>query len=81
MLHALEKLSFLYYEKSRDIRFDYSHGLTGIPIHKNPAVLAADVIHLHWINKGFISLDGLQALLNLNKNIVWTAYDMWPFTG
>jgi glycosyltransferase involved in cell wall biosynthesis len=81
MLHAWEKFTFLFYEKSREIRFDYSHGLTGIPIHKNPTVLAADIIHLHWINKGFISLYGLQSLLKLNKKIVWTAYDMWPFTG
>lgn len=37
-----------------------------------------DIIHLHWINHGFINI---EALAKLNKPIVWTLHDMWPFTG
>lgn len=80
-LHALEKLDFLRFEKNGNIRFAFSHGITGIQIAKHPLVLEADIIHLHWINKGFISLTGLDALLALGKPVVWTCHDMWPFTG
>jgi len=41
----------------------------------------ADVIHLHWVNQGMISLDGLQKILESGKPVVWTMHDMWPFTG
>ncbi len=79
--HALEKLDFLRFEKDASVRFAFSHGLTGINIASNPLVLEADIIHLHWINKGFISLSGLEKLLKLNKPVVWTCHDMWPFSG
>jgi glycosyltransferase involved in cell wall biosynthesis len=80
-LHALEKLDFLRYEKDKSVRFAFSHGLTGIDIAKNPLVREADILHLHWINKGFVSLAGLKELLSLGKPVVWTCHDMWPFTG
>jgi len=37
-----------------------------------------DIIHLHWISKGFIQF---KSLSDFNKPIVWTMHDMWPFTG
>jgi glycosyltransferase involved in cell wall biosynthesis len=37
-----------------------------------------DLIHLHWICNGFISI---ESLAKLNKPLVWTLHDMWPFTG
>ena len=37
-----------------------------------------DIIHIHWINKGFINL---KSLAGLNKPIIWTLHDMWAFTG
>lgn len=80
-LHALEKLNFLWFEKNKSIRFAFSQGLTGIDIANNPMVKAADIVHLHWINKGFISLHGLENLIKLGKPVVWTCHDMWPFTG
>ncbi|MDJ1500292.1 glycosyltransferase family 4 protein [Xanthocytophaga agilis] len=43
-------------------------------VHK----LNPDIIHLHWINHGFLDLKALQAF---RKPIVWTLHDMWPFTG
>ena len=80
-LHALEKLDFLRFEANKSIRFAFSHGRTGINISNWQAVKDADIIHLHWINKGFVSLNGLENLLGLGKKIVWTCHDMWPFTG
>ncbi len=80
-LHALEKLDFLRLEANKSIRFAFSHGRTGINVSNWQAVKDADIIHLHWINKGFVSLNGLEDLLGLGKKIVWTCHDMWPFTG
>ena len=37
-----------------------------------------DLIHLHWINKGFLNL---KSLTDIHKPIVWTLHDMWAFTG
>ena len=41
----------------------------------------ADVIHLHWINFGFLSLSGLKKILLLQKPVLWTLHDMWALTG
>ena len=80
-LHALEKLDFLRFEANKSIRFAFSHGKTGTNVSNWQAVKDADIIHLHWINKGFVSLNGLEDLLGFGKKIVWTCHDMWPFTG
>lgn len=37
-----------------------------------------DVLHLHWINQRFIKLSDLS---KVNKPIVWTLHDSWPFCG
>ena len=37
-----------------------------------------DVIHLHWVNEGFLRIEDLA---NCRKPVVWTLHDMWPFTG
>jgi glycosyltransferase involved in cell wall biosynthesis len=38
----------------------------------------ADVLHIHWVNNGFMRIETLP---KLNRPIVWTFHDMWPFTG
>ncbi len=82
MLRFLAEIySFSPKEKGRQHRFAFSPARFGFDISRHPLVVQADVLHLHWINQGFVSLTGLQQLLNLNKPIVWTLHDMWPFTG
>ncbi len=44
--------------------------------------LNPDVIHLHQIHGYYINLEVLFTYLEkLNKPIVWTFHDCWPFTG
>ena len=76
-----ERLYFLPYEKSKAVRFHFSPATFGADLARHPAVQQADVLHLHWINFGFLSLNGLDDLLRLGKPIVWTLHDTWPFTG
>ncbi|TDO20118.1 glycosyltransferase [Pedobacter duraquae] len=53
----------------------------GQSVIKHPAVKEADVIHLHWINHGFLSPKFLAELDELEKPIVWTFHDSNAFTG
>ena len=41
----------------------------------------ADVIHLHWINQGMLSLKGIRKILDSGKPVVWTMHDIWPATA
>lgn len=53
----------------------------GVDITSTPQFKEADIIHLHWVNQGFLSMRSLRAIFGSGKPIVWTMHDMWPFTG
>ena len=78
---ALERSLFLRDEREKAVRFAFSPANIGVDISTHPLVQEADVLHLHWVNFGFLSLSSLQKLINLGKPIVWTLHDMWAFTG
>ncbi len=40
----------------------------------------SDVINLHWINGGFLSIKQIGNLMKERK-VVWTLHDMWPLCG
>lgn len=66
---------------SREHLFDIDTATHGTDITKLPEFKEADVIHLHWINQGMLSLKNLRKILKSGKPMVWTMHDMWPFTG
>lgn len=37
-----------------------------------------DVVNLHWVAGGFLNP---KTLTQIEKPVVWTLHDMWPFTG
>lgn len=78
---ALDRLQFVFYEKSKDVRFLFSQATIGVDVSLHPLIQQSDVIHLHWINFGFLSLNSLDDLIKTQKPIVWTLHDMWAFTG
>ena len=51
---------------------------TGTDITSLPEFQQADVIHLHWINQGMLSLNTIRKILTSGKPVVWTMHDMWP---
>ena len=53
----------------------------GRSVIKHPELKKADLIHLHWINHGFLSPKFLAELDELDKPIVWTFHDSNAFTG
>jgi glycosyltransferase involved in cell wall biosynthesis len=76
-----ERLCFLPFEKSKEVRFAYSLANTGEDISKIKEVKEADIINVHWINQGYLSLKSIRTLSQMGKPIVWTLHDMWAFTG
>ena len=41
----------------------------------------ADIIHLHWINQGMLSLKNIRKILRSGKPVIWTMHDIWPATA
>lgn len=68
-------LSCLYREQELRI---FSPGMIGYDFTKTKEYHDADVIHLHWINGGFVNI---KHLAKIKKPLVWTIRDMWPMTG
>lgn len=66
---------------TKDLKLPFSLSFFGRNIHRHPEVLAADILHLHWINHGFLNPQNLEQLAKLGKPIVWTIHDSNTFTG
>lgn len=66
---------------SRKNLYTVSIANTGNDITRTPEFREADVIHLHWVNQGFLSLRSLRKILDSGKPVVWTMHDMWPCTS
>ena len=56
----------------------FSNNFFGFNILKHQSYKNADIIHLHWVNSGFISL---RNIASINKPIIWSIRDMWAFSG
>jgi len=65
-----------FYPKRNKVIF--STGLFGLDFTTSQEYQQSDIIHLHWINQGFVNIKHLS---KITKPIVWTLRDMWPLTG
>ncbi len=72
----IEKLPFLFYPKRQPTPW----GLNWTPSPTADSVNQhqPDLVHLHWIADGFISL---RSLAKIKAPLVWTLHDSWAFTG
>ena len=68
-----------HYRRERLFSVDIAN--TGNDITRLPEFKEADLIHLHWINQGMLSLKVIRKILASGKPVVWTMHDMWPCTG
>lgn len=66
---------------SRRHLFRVSIANTGFDVTRLPEFKRADVVHLHWVNQGMLSLADLRKIVASGKRVVWTLHDMWPATG
>lgn len=77
-LKIIEKLKI---SKHRKRKLIFSSGTLGIRVAQRKEILEAEIIHLHWINGTFISINEIEMLLKSGKQVVWTLHDSWAFTG
>lgn len=77
----LESILFLPFELSKKERYSFSTAYFGTDISKHPLVQEADILHVHWVNQGFLSHKNIRQLIELGKPIVVTMHDVWYFTG
>lgn len=90
-LLAGKTLMALAYKSDRWLRFKVNglYGVfgsfgfmwSGFRLDRHPKVLAADVIYLHWVDDGLLSIKSLESLLKLGKPVYWFMHDMLPVTG
>ena len=79
LLERLAVLPRCGFRRSRLWQVDIAN--TGIDITRTTAYEEADIIHLHWVNQGMISLDGIGKILSSGKRVIWTLHDEWPYLG
>lgn len=77
----LKRFYLMYPFKVRKLKYFYNTDLESSSVLEMKLVKDADIIHLHWVTDGLISLKSIKKLKQMNKPIVWTLHDMHPFTG
>ena len=63
------------------VKTPFSFAWFGRSVIRHPDVIAADIIHLHWVNHGFLNPKHLAEIAKLGKPVVWTFHDSNAFTG
>jgi glycosyltransferase involved in cell wall biosynthesis len=59
----------------------FSYSFLSNSIVKNETVLEADVIYIHWVLNGYLSLKNLDELAQLKKPVIFFMHDMWNISG
>ena len=72
---------WLHLRLRRQRLFEIDIANSGTDITRLPEFQEADVIHLHWVNQGMLSLKGIRKILDSGKPVVWTMHDIWPATA
>ena len=69
----------LHFSKHYLFKLDIAN--TGTDITRLREFKEADVVHLHWVNQGMLSLSNIRKILDSGKPVVWTMHDVWPATA
>ena len=72
---------WLHLRLKREHLFELDIANCGTDITRLPEFREADVIHLHWVNQGMLSLKDIRRILATGKPVVWTMHDIWPATA
>ena len=72
---------WLHLHLKREHLFEIDIANCGVDITSLPEFQEADVIHLHWVNQGMLSLKNIRKILATGKPVVWTMHDIWPATA
>ncbi len=66
----------LFFQKKNLFALDIANA--GNDITSLPEFKEADIIHLHWVNQGMLSLGNIRKIIRSGKPVVWTMHDIWP---
>lgn len=79
--NIIEQIFYRILIKNKNEHSLFTIDVFGNDISKLSILKEADIIHIHWINLGFLSIRDLRKIIQLGKPIVFTLHDMWLFTG
>lgn len=69
------------------VRFDkgqegiFSYPVIGTDLSSYEQIKQADIIYVHWVLNGFMSMKNVEQLARLNKPIIFYMHDTWTITG
>jgi glycosyltransferase involved in cell wall biosynthesis len=66
------------WKKYPDREAAFLNDLNSIPLQRTLRQLDFDILHLHFVANRFLNL---KELPQINKPVVWTLHDCWPFTA
>ncbi|MCR4918662.1 MAG: glycosyltransferase [Prevotella sp.] len=69
----------LHLDRTHLFKVDTATG--GTDITRLDEFRQADIVHLHWVNQGMLSLGDIARIVRSGKPVVWTMHDAWPATG
>ncbi len=72
----LDQLLFAFYKDRKKVLF--SSAWLPERFARNVDKINPDILHFFWVNGGMVKIESLK---HINKPIIWTLHDMWPFTG
>ena len=73
----LDSIPIRFYKKRTQTLFSPSW-LPFSNVVKKINKINPDIVHLHWVNNGMLTLEELS---KIKVPIIWTLHDMWLFTG
>lgn len=59
-------------------RITFSPAILPDRLNREITKLSPEIVHLHWVAAGFLRI---ETLAKLNRPLIWTLHDSWPFTG
>ena len=59
----------------------FSYPVLGTDISRNRFIKEADIIYIHWVQKGFLNLSGYRKIAETGKPVIIFMHDMWTITG
>ncbi len=73
--------AYMHLHFTRQHLWEIDAAVAGADITRTREFREADVIHLHWVNQGMLSLGSIRKIVKSGKPVVWTMHDLWPATG
>jgi glycosyltransferase involved in cell wall biosynthesis len=59
----------------------YSYPILGSDVSNLPQIKDADIIILHWVLHGFLTVKNMEQIVRLGKPVIFFMHDMWTITG